>query len=222
MSENTTYMPLFPLQVVVFPGEKLNLHIVEERYKQLVHECIEKQSPFGVVPVINSHLQEYGTTVTLISIEKTYDNGEMDICTLGGRLFRVLEFMETAAHALYPAGVITYSHPYTVGIDNDNGYASPEILNHLKELLAELLAVLHIDPNIIPSDERYISYRIAHYLNMPLPMEYDLLLVPSENMRQQMVTRFLEEIIPDISRREEVRKKISLNGHFKNLQPPNF
>ena len=75
----TNFIPIFPLGIVVFPGEKLHLHIFEPRYKQLINECKESGKPFGIPTVISNRMNEMGTLVELKDIVQTYDNGEMDI-----------------------------------------------------------------------------------------------------------------------------------------------
>ena len=79
----TNFIPIFPLGIVVYPGEKLHLHIFEPRYKQLIKECKELNKPFGIPAVINNRLQEIGTLVEIVDIVQVYENGEMDIRTPG-------------------------------------------------------------------------------------------------------------------------------------------
>lgn len=83
----TNFIPIFPLSIVVYPGEDLNLHIFEPRYKQLVSECIESKKPFGIPAVINNKMNELGTLVEIIDVSKTYENGELDIKTRGKKFF---------------------------------------------------------------------------------------------------------------------------------------
>src|SRR6187399_1447407 len=74
----TNFIPIFPLGIVVYPGENVNLHIFEPRYKQLVKDCHENKKPFGIPAVLNNKLQENGTLVNVTELSKMYDNGEMD------------------------------------------------------------------------------------------------------------------------------------------------
>ena len=87
----TNFIPIFPLGIVVYPGEKLNLHIFEPRYKQLIDECHKQKKPFGIPTVIDNKLQDYGSLVNITEITKVYDNDEMDIKTMGDKVFRILE-----------------------------------------------------------------------------------------------------------------------------------
>ena len=57
----TNFIPIFPLSVVMYPGETLNLHIFEPRYKELIRECTSQKKPFGIPSVINGKVTELGT-----------------------------------------------------------------------------------------------------------------------------------------------------------------
>jgi hypothetical protein len=89
----TNFIPIFPLGVIVYPGEDLNLHIFEPRYKQLINECHSQKKAFGIPAVIDNKLQDHGTLVKITEISKLYDNGEMDIKTVGTEVFRILELI---------------------------------------------------------------------------------------------------------------------------------
>ena len=75
------FLPLFPLNVVAFPGEQLNLHIFEPRYKQLIAEIAQTNGTFGIPLFVNGRVAEYGTEMQLTNIEKVHPNGEIDIKT---------------------------------------------------------------------------------------------------------------------------------------------
>ena len=75
----TNFIPIFPLSIVVYPGENLNLHIFEPRYKQLINECHTEGKSFGIPTVINNKLNDIGTLVKITEIVNTHETGEMDI-----------------------------------------------------------------------------------------------------------------------------------------------
>lgn len=89
-----TRIPIFPLELVLFPGETLPLHIFEPRYKEMIRECDEKKQHFGVVLAVDDGLAEFACTAELMQIVKTYENGEMDVVTEGRRVCRILEVIE--------------------------------------------------------------------------------------------------------------------------------
>ncbi|HNJ28652.1 MAG TPA: LON peptidase substrate-binding domain-containing protein, partial [Ferruginibacter sp.] len=84
----TNFIPIFPLGIVVYPGEQLNLHIFEPRYRQLISECQAGGKPFGIPSVINDRICEMGTLVRIREISEVYEDGKMDIKTEGLQVFR--------------------------------------------------------------------------------------------------------------------------------------
>ena len=104
----TNFIPIFPLGIVVYPGEDLNLHIFEPRYKELINDIKDSKKLFGIPSVINNKVNEMGTLVELTSISKVYDNGEMDIKTKGVKIFRILEVIKTLPDKLYSGAIVNY------------------------------------------------------------------------------------------------------------------
>ena len=104
----TNFIPIFPLSIVVFPGEEVNLHIFEPRYKQLIKECFSDVKPFGIPAVINQQIGEIGTLVKVQEWVKVYDNGEMDIRIKGVRVFRILELIKRIPDKLYSGAIVHY------------------------------------------------------------------------------------------------------------------
>src|ERR1700712_2391892 len=102
------FIPIFPLGLVVYPGESLNLHIFEPRYKQLIQECKALDKPFGIPAVIGDRLQDYGTVVRIKEITAVQDNGEMDIKTEGEKVFRILEVIKEIPDKLYSGAIVNY------------------------------------------------------------------------------------------------------------------
>ena len=104
----TNFIPIFPLGIVVYPGEKLNLHIFEPRYKQLINECYEQKKPFGIPTVIENKMQDFGSLVQITEMSKIHENGEMDIKTKGEKVFRILEVIKEVPDKLYNGAIVNY------------------------------------------------------------------------------------------------------------------
>ncbi|MCL4691877.1 MAG: peptidase, partial [Candidatus Hydrogenedentes bacterium] len=98
------FLPLFPLQLVVFPGEKLKLHIFEPRYKQLVGECQGEGITFGIPAYLEGRVAEFGTEMRLLNIFRTYENGEKDVLVEGVAAFQLLRFQRAIPDKLYSGG----------------------------------------------------------------------------------------------------------------------
>ena len=99
----TEYLPLFPLKLIAYPGEFLNLHIFEPRYRQLINDIKENHRVFGLGVYIDE-LMSFGTEMELIEIAKVYDDGRMDIKTQGKRVFEILSLDNPMDNKLYAAG----------------------------------------------------------------------------------------------------------------------
>ena len=87
-------IPLFPLQTVLLPEYPLALHIFEEKYKLLVDHCLSNDSEFGVVLANSNRIRKIGCTARIIQIYNKYENGKMDILTIGQERFKILNISE--------------------------------------------------------------------------------------------------------------------------------
>ncbi|QDA62060.1 LON peptidase substrate-binding domain-containing protein [Hymenobacter jejuensis] len=207
-------LPLFPLNIVVYPGEKLNLHIFEPRYRQLVHDCLETDMTFGIPPYIQDSVSLLGTEVRLVGVEKVYDNGEMDIRTRGLRVFRVQEFFRQAPGKLYAAGQVEDIV--------DDSEEDAVLKTHITEQVRKLYDILGLRKLFLDLPPDYKIYDIAHHLGFNIDQEYQLLEATSEHERQEIVREHLDHILPVLLETERLKDRVRLNGHFKNLTPPNF
>lgn len=208
------YLPLFPLSIVVFPGEKLNLHIFEPRYKQLIIDCLEQEKTFGIPAFIKSEVGTFGTEVEILEVEKKYANGEMDIRTKGLSVFKVLQFDKMAPGRLYSGGEVE-----TV----ENSFDEDVITKlKIKEHLQKLYDSLGLENFYLDLPENFTSYDIAHHLGLNTEQEYTLLQIETEVDRQEAILLHLQQVVPIVLETERLKERVRLNGHFKNLTPPNF
>lgn len=207
-----SFLPLFPLNLVAYPTENLNLHIFEPRYRQLINECLEQQKTFGIPAFINNKLPGYGTEMQIIYLSKSYEDGRMDIRTKGLKIFRMLSFQNPVPNKLYAGGKITFIED----TDTAEGVIS-ELLLQLDRLYSILQTKVDFDTHSQP-----FSYQIAHKVGLSQEEEYHLLTIASETERQRYILRHLNKVIPVMSEMERTKERIKLNGHFKNLDPLNF
>lgn len=209
------FLPLFPLKLVAFPGERLNLHIFEPRYKQLFRECEENQITFGIPAFINNKIMNIGTELKLEKIESTYDNGELDVRTLGVGVFRIEEYYSKAPNKLY-AGADIERLVYENSAPDKN--LNKEIFGYLEELFGLLDIPNKKMPDTVDS---FISFDIAHHLGMSVEQEYNLLRIENEMTRQEYILKHLQKVVPVAKEMETLKERARLNGHFKKIIPPN-
>ncbi|KAA3438067.1 LON peptidase substrate-binding domain-containing protein [Rufibacter hautae] len=208
------FLPLFPLNIVVFPGEKLNLHIFEPRYRQLIIECQAKDTTFGIPVYLEKGLGEYGTEIKILSLEKKYLSGEMDIKTKGLGVFKIKEFQRQVPGRLYSGGEIE-DVPL---IQDEQPFQRIQIV----ELLKQLYSALGIQSLMLNLKDNFQSYDVAHHLGFTTEQEYELLQCTKESERLEIILDHLTRILPVVLETERLKERVKLNGHFKHLIPPNF
>jgi hypothetical protein len=211
MKRQSMYLPFFPLKLVAFPGEELNLHIFEPRYKELMKDAEEEGKTFGICTFLNQ-LSGYGTEVMLEKIHKKYEDGRLDVRIRGIRSYRILTFDNPAPGKLYSGGNVEYlkNNPIITDIKHH------EFLFYLKEMLHLLNYPMEFDP------EDVNSFTFSHKIGLKLEEELELLKMESESERTDYLIRHFKRMIPVMKAVENAKEKIKQNGHFKHLDPLNF
>jgi uncharacterized protein len=205
----TNFIPIFPLGIVVYPGEELNLHIFEPRYKQLILDTREAKKPFGIPAVINNRVSEMGTLMELVEIKEVYENGEMDISTRGIKVFRILELVKSIPNKLYSGAIVNYPENYS----NGNRVLMEKVIAGIRQLHT----ILKVNKAFTKADIDLWSYEVAHHAGLSLNEEYELLQLQHEVQRQEYLKQHLLKVLPVVTEMEILKDRIQLNGHFKNL-----
>jgi Lon protease-like protein len=206
------FLPIFPLAMVAYPGERLNLHIFEDRYKQLINECVAESKPFGLPPVDKKEVMMFGTELRIVQVVKRYEGGEMDIKVEGTDVFRVLEIVKEVPDKLYMGAIVSVQENI-----HDRHMPTRE---RLQEAIAELFALLDIDKQISPDQEKHYSYALAHLVGFDMIQEFELLKHPSESVRQRIILEHVRNLLPSIRQIAAIRERAKLNGQFRMIHPP--
>lgn len=210
----TNFVSIFPLGIVVYPGEQLNLHIFEPRYKQLVNECFAEAKPFGIPTVLNNTVSEMGTLVEISEIVEVYEDGKMDVRTKGIQVFRILELVKSIPDKLYSGAIVNYP------ANNDSGHKA--LVKKIVSSIRELHRLLNVTKDFKKDDDALTSYDVAHHAGLSLEEEYEILGLLHELQRLEYLKRHLAKVLPVVAGMETLKEKIQLNGHFKGLKGFNF
>ncbi|MBV9989329.1 MAG: LON peptidase substrate-binding domain-containing protein [Chitinophagaceae bacterium] len=205
----TNFVPIFPLGIVVYPGETINLHIFEPRYKQLISECHAAKKPFGIPAVLKNAVAEMGTLVEVIEIAQQYEDGKMDIRATGLQVFRILEIVQSIPDKLYSGAIVNYP---------PNDMSKKTMIRKVVASLRELHKLLGVSKDFKKSDDILLSYDIAHHAGLSLDEEYELLGLMQELQRLEYLKRHLAKVLPVVAGMESLKDKIKLNGHFRELK----
>jgi Lon protease-like protein len=210
----TNFIPIFPLGLVVFPGEQLNLHIFEPRYKQLIQTCKTENKAFGIPAVVGNVMQELGTLVRIKEISSVYDNGEMDIKTEGLAVFKILELVKEVPDKLYSGAIVTYPP----NVERGSAVKMKKIVDAIRELHQQL----NVTKDFGKPDDLLNSFDVGHHAGLSLEEEYRLLELEQELQRQEFLQRHLNKVLPIMEDMHLLKGKIKMNGHFKNLEGFDF
>jgi len=206
----TNFIPIFPLGIVVYPGEQLNLHIFEPRYKQLITDCFAEAKPFGIPTVLNNGINELGTLLEITEIVEVHADGKMDIRTKGTRIFKILETIKSLPDKLYSGAIVTYPA-------NDERLKTAMMTNIIAEI-RQLHKLLKVQKDFKKPDDMLTSYDVAHHAGLTVKEEYELLGLWREDQRLEYLKRHLAKVLPMVAGIENLKDKIKLNGHFRELK----
>jgi Lon protease-like protein len=196
-------LPLFPLDVVLFPGTPLPLHIFEPRYKEMIAECLAERRTFGVVRAIEQGLAEVGCTAEIVSVVKEYPDGRLDLVTEGRNRFELLRVSQERS----------FLQAEVLMINDEPGSPAPEDTSRAVQLHSELLAIAGARQDLSAADPSLLSFYLAGSLPLELDFKQKLLALRSEPERLSLLISYLETIIPNLRRAATAREKAGGNGH---------
>jgi uncharacterized protein len=195
-------LPLFPLEVVLFPETAMPLHIFEPRYKEMIGECLSERQPFGVVRAKENSLAEIGCSAEIIAVTKKYEDGNLDIVTEGRQRFRI----ERVDHerSFLQAEVVFFEDEA-----ENTAVESEQVL----QLYADIVQLLGGDPLEEEVERRQLSFHLAATLPLDLDFKQTLLGLRSETERITGLVEYFQAILPNLRRAVKARQKAGGNGH---------
>jgi Lon protease-like protein len=196
-------LPLFPLDVVLFPGTVLPLHIFEPRYKEMIGEVLEAKEKFGIVRGTAEGVAGVGCTAEIVAVPKQYEDGRMDIVTEGRERFEVMDI--NTERSFYRAEVLYF-------VDEPEPAAKDQVAR-LVEIHAEALTLMGAAAEPPPQDEKELSFLVAGSMPFDLDFKQKLLAMRSEAKRVESVLEYYEGILPSLRRAVKARRKSGGNGH---------
>jgi Lon protease-like protein len=183
-------IPIFPLQVVLFPGASLPLHIFEPRYKDMMLACQSRGLGFGVVHSERGELAVTGCMASLVCVLQQYDDGRMDILTRGAQRFKIVALDESRS---YLQAEVNFLH--------DDADPAPRALR--ESAVAQHFEFLELtggdagDMSLLQLDQP-VSFHLANMLPIPFTQLQALLSTDSDHQRTAMLIDIYEELLPQL------------------------
>jgi Lon protease-like protein len=209
------FLALFPLELVLLPEEPLPLHIFEERYREMIGECLRAKASgigrqdFGVVLAKGREISNVGCSAQIVNLTQKYNDGRMDILAVGKRRFEILLTNEEKSYLRA-----------SIQFFDDEGSDTPaetEAENAI-QLFQEITRRLHQASDMpvhLPRPYRYLSFRLAAPLPLALEFKQRLLSLRNEPERLQQVVSAMRQLIYQMEVVREARKKAGGNGDIR-------
>ena len=190
---------LFPLPIVLLPGERLPLHIFEERYKELIAECLDEGAEFGLLLADENGLREIGTRAAVVTVLERFDDGRLNVVVEGGERFRLAA--PTSGRAFQTARV----EP----VRDDGPAATPEDASAAAAALERVAGLAGAEPPAPGAG----SFDLAARVQLEPVLKQELLELRSEGDRLRLLTRLLDAAAEQLAATEHRAAVAARNGH---------
>ncbi|MGA7915983.1 MAG: LON peptidase substrate-binding domain-containing protein [Candidatus Acidiferrales bacterium] len=205
-------IPLFPLNVVLFPGANLPLHIFEQRYKVMIGQCLRENREFGIVFVNERGVAALGCTAAITRKIKDYPDGRMDIMTEGRAVFRALQLLREKE---YHEAIVEYpadpAAPLHESIDDCEEASLLALFQECHSLIHDQMWVTTGRQPLWP-----LSYQLAAHLPIELEKKQALLEIRSEAQRQEFLMQWMSDLLTRVEPQQRARRSAAGNGHTLN------
>jgi ATP-dependent Lon protease len=201
------HLGLFPLATVLLPSERVPLHIFELRYQELIGECLEQESEFGLLFEDDEGSRDIGTRAAVVEVLDRFDDGRLNIVVEGGERFRVLR--ETQGRAFRTAEV----EPVT----DDDAEADRKLRDRVLELYRAIGRIVEAEIEEPNSESAVLSFELAARVDFGAQRKQDLLELRSEPERLRLLSTLLEQASEAITLERALAETAAKNG--RGLRP---
>jgi Lon protease-like protein len=199
---------LFPLGLVLLPGERVPLHVFEPRYKELINECINNEAAFGIVLLNSRGTRDVGTTAEVVEVLERFEDGRLNVVVEGAERFKLLEIRAERSFLTAEIDPLGDDAP----LPPDSAY---------EDCLREYRRVMErtgLEFEELVPDHRGLAFQVAAQFQMGVDVKQELLEMRSESQRLTRVKELLEASATAI-RRQAIEQRASTNGKVDRLGP---
>ncbi len=193
---------LFPLGIVLLPTEQLPLHIFEERYKELVSECLDQEAEFGLVYADDDGLRDVGTRAHIVEVLTRFEDGRLNILVEGGERFRLTELTDGRS---FNTGLVA-------PIEDADDPAETAAVDEALRLFEQLREVTESEVDAPDRDIPQLSFALAGKVELPSDEKLALLAETSERQRIELVQELLAHAVLTAQRVRRAAERASTNG----------
>jgi ATP-dependent Lon protease len=196
---------LFPLAVVLLPFERIPLHIFEDRYKELIGQCIEDDSEFGLIYADSAGVREIGTRARVSEVLNRFEDGRLNVLVEGGERFRLEELTDGRS---FHTGLIS-------ALDDEDDPADEASIEEALRVFGKLRELTGSDVEVPTEGTHQISYVLAGKVELASDDKLALLGDRSERARLERVQELLDEAVITAQRVQRAAKRAATNGRVE-------
>jgi Lon protease-like protein len=196
---------LFPLNLVLLPGEQAPLHVFEPRYKELIGECLAEDEEFGLVLADDDGIREIGTRAGVIEVLERFDDGRLNIVVEGRERFRLIELTEGRAFATAEIA----------DIDDDGETPTEQEVEQCLAAYDRVVKAAEAELEDLDFDADSIAFQIAARVDFGTEIKQVLLELQSERERVLRLAPMLDQAADAVKRDREIRERASSNGRVE-------
>jgi Lon protease-like protein len=206
----TSELPLFPLPFVLFPSMMIQLHIFEDRYKEMIGECLKTRGEFGVLFYNdkNNQLSNVGCSASIVQLLNLYDDGRMDILIEGQRRFQALEFIQR--RSFLEASVEFFDDDTEEDVPDD---VLSQVLNTYQEMIRLQTKGVGAIKGIF--DPVQFSFIISSTIEIEWSEKQTLLELTSTTERIVKLKTALDDSVNRLKELRDMERHAGRNGHSK-------
>jgi Lon protease-like protein len=198
---------LFPLNLVLLPGEQAPLHVFEPRYKELIGECLEDNEEFGLVLADEEGIRDVGTRAGVIEVLERFDDGRLNVVIEGRERFQLVELTEGRS----------FQTAEIVDVDDDGEEPTEEELEQCLVAYDRVVKAAEADLEDLDLDADSIAFQIAARVDFGTEVKQGLLELRSERERVLRLAPMLDQAADAVRRDREIRERASGNGRVEPL-----
>jgi Lon protease-like protein len=198
---------LFPLNLVLLPGEQAPLHVFEPRYRELIGECLEEDGEFGLVLADDEGLREIGTRAGVVEVLERFEEGQLNVVVEGRERFRLVELTEGRA----------FQTAEVMDIDDVGDDPTEAELEQCLVAYDRVVKAAEAELEDIDFDAESIAFQIAARVDFGTEVKQGLLELQSERERVLRLAPMLNQAAEAVRRDREIRERASGNGRVEPL-----
>ena len=206
MGESLEHFPLFPLGMVLLPGETVQLHIFEERYKLMIGECLETGGEFGIVWLSDERLHEVGCTAAVTEVLDRFEDGRFNVLVSGGQRFQLNRRIDDLP---YPAGDVEL-------LDSDATAGESSLRAEATERYADLVERVTDERPEPDALAELDAFAMAGTIEFEPEEKQRLLEMASEDERLRMVAELFASTVERLDESERSAELARSNGHIRH------